>query len=164
MTTGPRVRASRCPASRRTLIGAIARRATSIAATTAACNVPHTTARALALTHRQRPRARQNSKHMPRTGRRTIACAPTSRGQRSREQRGSRRAHRCARALGRRSPVDLPCRPRTFATATIVPRWGPQGGRKLRSGPPVSTAERSIPARNDNASRDRIALGGGAAV
>jgi hypothetical protein len=61
---------------------------------------------------------------------------------------------------GRASPTGLPpCYGRT-----PVPQRGPRGGRKLRSGVDRRTVEAPESARGDNAPRDRIALGGGAAV
>ena len=146
MTPGRRVRARRCPPAACALIGAIARRATSIATTTAACNAPHTITRAFARTHRQRPRSRQYSKHKPRTGRRAIARMRTLCGQRSRGQRASRRAHRRARRAraalaapqAQIAPNRRDCSKRTPAgppKGTQTPLWcRPQNGRGTGDG------------------------------
>jgi hypothetical protein len=129
MTPRPRVRAHLCPPAPCALIGAIARRATSIATSAAASNAPHRTARAFARMHRHRPGSRQNSTHKPRTGQRAIVRVRTSWAQRSHEQRASRRAHRSARRA----------RPALAASqARGAPRrWGCHG--RTPAGPPKGT-------------------------
>jgi hypothetical protein len=67
-------------------------------------------------------------------------------------------------ALGRRSQLCRHGEHLADGTATVVPQRGPRGGRKLRSGVDRRTVEAPESARGDNAPRDRIALGGGAAV
>jgi hypothetical protein len=164
MTHGPRVRARRCPPAACALIGAIARRATSIATSAAASNAPHGSARTRARAHRQRPGSRQNSAHKLRTGRRTTSRVRTSCARRSREQRAARCAHRrawrarpaLAALQARGSPRRRDCHGRTPAgppRGTQTPlRCRPQDGR--------GTGES---ARDDNR-RDRIALCGAATV
>ena len=140
-TPRPRVSARRCPPAACALLGAIARRATSIATSTAASNVPHGTTRVRARTHRQHPESRQNSKHKPRTGREATSHVRTSCARRSREQRAARRARRrtwCARPAlaalqARGAPRRRDCHGRTPAgppRGTQTPlRCRPQDGR-----------------------------------
>ena len=164
MTHSPRVRARRCPPAACALIGAIARRATVIATSAAACNAPHGSARARARTLRQRSGSRQNSAHKPRTGRRATARVRTS----CRDAHASNALRDALTAvrgeLGRRSQLCRPGKHLADGTATVVPQRGPRGGRKLRSGVDHRMVEAPESARDDNARRDRIALCGAAAV
>jgi hypothetical protein len=132
-------------------IGAIARRATSIASTATASNAQHSAACALTRMHRKRLGSWQNSKHKPRTGRRATARVRTSCGQRTSRARDTLTA--VHGALGRRSPVDLPCWPRPLATAACGVPVGKGGDAKLRSGVDHGMVEAPETAHNDNAPR-----------
>ena len=67
-------------------------------------------------------------------------------------------------AFDRRSQLYRPQYYLTNGAATVVPQWGPRGGRKLRSSVDHRMVEAPESARNDNARRDRIAICGAAAV
>ena len=100
MTPRARRRAHQHPSGRRALLCAIARRATSLATTAAARDMPHTNRRASSRTHRKRPGSRHDSAHSAYTGRVTIAADPTCVRDGPHGRRASRRVLRATPHTG----------------------------------------------------------------